>query len=195
MDGFSTCLIARQPGWTLRSSPDFENRASEVLPNRFSRSIGPSMFEGESLGLNLMYETKTIRVPQPFKSILGKKLAEMHKAGKSYKGFGQQLIKNMRPLFEGAVLEPCLLHGDLWSGNISSDKNGEPVILDPACYWKRLHNLHRRLESSASQETTVIDFQRNICFGAFNMDIMKQNLGCPGVLDLEAPFTVLTLRY
>jgi fructosamine-3-kinase len=34
------------------------------------------------------------------------------------------------------VIEPCLLHGDLWSGNISSDKNGEPVILDPACYCK-----------------------------------------------------------
>uniref|UniRef100_A0A0D9VNQ3 Protein-ribulosamine 3-kinase, chloroplastic n=1 Tax=Leersia perrieri TaxID=77586 RepID=A0A0D9VNQ3_9ORYZ len=48
---------------------------------------------------------------------------------------GQRLIKNMHPLFEGAVIEPCLLHGDLWSGNISSDTNGEPVILDPACYY------------------------------------------------------------
>lgn len=42
----------------------------------------------------------------------------------------------MAPLFENVVIEPCLLHGDLWSGNISSDKNGEPVILDPACYCK-----------------------------------------------------------
>jgi protein-ribulosamine 3-kinase len=49
---------------------------------------------------------------------------------------GQRLIKNMRPLFDGAVIEPCLLHGDLWSGNISSDTNGDPVILDPACYCK-----------------------------------------------------------
>ena len=49
---------------------------------------------------------------------------------------GQRLIKNMAPLFNGAVLEPCLLHGDLWSGNISYDKNGEPLILDPACYCK-----------------------------------------------------------
>ncbi|KAF8780221.1 hypothetical protein HU200_001889 [Digitaria exilis] len=48
---------------------------------------------------------------------------------------GQRLIKNIRPLFYGAVLEPCLLHGDLWSGNISSDTNGDPVILDPACYY------------------------------------------------------------
>lgn len=51
---------------------------------------------------------------------------------------GQRLIKNMAPLFENISIEPCLLHGDLWSGNISSDKNGEPVILDPACYCKSL---------------------------------------------------------
>ncbi|OVA19802.1 Fructosamine/Ketosamine-3-kinase [Macleaya cordata] len=169
----------------------------------------PSMFEGEALGLSAMYDTKSIRVPRPFKvgplpsggsfiimeyiefgssrgdqSVLGKKLAEMHKASKSNKGFGfdvdntigstpqintwstdwveffaehrlgyqlklareqygdstiyekgQRLIKNMGALFENVIIEPCLLHGDLWSGNISSDKNGEPVILDPACYY------------------------------------------------------------
>ncbi|KAJ3690369.1 hypothetical protein LUZ61_019533 [Rhynchospora tenuis] len=174
-----------------------------------NREIGPSMFEGEALGLRAMYDTKSIRVPLPYKvgllppsgsfiimefiefgrsrgdqSVLGRKLAEMHKAGKSDKGFGfhvdntigstpqintwkddwieffaehrlgyqlklarrqfddpiilelgERLIKNMHLLFKGAVLEPCLLHGDLWSGNISSDKDGNPVILDPACYY------------------------------------------------------------
>ncbi|CAO2835028.1 unnamed protein product [Amaranthus hypochondriacus] len=174
-----------------------------------NRSIGPSMFEGEALGLKLMYETNTIRVPKPFKvgslprggsyiimefvefgasrsgqAALGRKLAEMHKAGKSAKGFGfdvdntigstpqintwtsdwidfyaehrlgyqlklardqygdssiyekgHKLAKNLAPLFENVVIEPCLLHGDLWSGNITYDKNGEPVILDPACYY------------------------------------------------------------
>ncbi|RDY05710.1 Protein-ribulosamine 3-kinase, chloroplastic [Mucuna pruriens] len=174
-----------------------------------NRSIGPSMFEAEALGLGAMYETGTIRVPKPYKvgplptggsfiimefiqfgasrsnqSDLGRKLAEMHKAGKSSKGYGfnvdntigstpqintwssdwvqfygehrlgyqlklaldqygdktiydkgQRLVKSMGPLFANVVIEPCLLHGDLWSGNISSDKNGEPVILDPACYY------------------------------------------------------------
>ncbi|XP_020211571.1 protein-ribulosamine 3-kinase, chloroplastic [Cajanus cajan] len=174
-----------------------------------NRSIGPSMFEAEALGLGAMYETGTIRVPKPYKvgplpaggsfiimefiqfgasrsnqSDLGRKLAEMHKAGKSSKGYGfdvdntigstpqintwssdwvqfygehrlgyqlklaldqygdrtiyekgQRLVKSMGPLFTNVVIEPCLLHGDLWSGNISSDKNGEPVILDPACYY------------------------------------------------------------
>ncbi|KAF1883942.1 hypothetical protein Lal_00038297 [Lupinus albus] len=183
-----------------------------------NRSIGPSMFEAEALGLEAMYETGTIRVPKPHKvgplptggsfivmefiefgasrgnqSALGRKLGEMHKAGKSNKGYGfdvnntigryihrtvhadhstnkhlvirldsiygecrlgyqlklaldqygdktiyekgQRLVKSMGPLFDNVVIEPCLLHGDLWSGNISSDKNGEPVILDPACYY------------------------------------------------------------
>ncbi|XP_074577658.1 protein-ribulosamine 3-kinase, chloroplastic isoform X2 [Curcuma longa] len=174
-----------------------------------NRTIGPSMFEGEALGLNAMYTTQSIRVPKPYKvgplptggsyiimefiefgssrgnqSVLGRKLAEMHKAAKSSKGFGfdvdntigstpqinnwcsdwleffadyrlgyqlklaldqyrdstiyekgQKLAKNLQPLFEGVVIEPCLLHGDLWSGNISTDSNGDPVILDPACYY------------------------------------------------------------
>uniref|UniRef100_A0ACD5XBE9 Uncharacterized protein n=1 Tax=Avena sativa TaxID=4498 RepID=A0ACD5XBE9_AVESA len=174
-----------------------------------NKHIGPAMFEGEALGLKAMYDTKSICVPLPYKagslptggsfiimefirfgrsggdqSALGRKLAEMHKAAKSDKGYGfyventigsttqintwtadwiefyskhrlryqlelisqqfgdsaiyekgQQLIENIHPLFEGAVIEPYLLHGDLWSGNINSDTNGDPVILDPACYY------------------------------------------------------------
>ncbi|GAA0176169.1 kinase [Lithospermum erythrorhizon] len=30
---------------------------------------------------------------------------------------GQRLVKNIKPIFEGAVIEPCLLHGDLWNGH------------------------------------------------------------------------------
>ena len=31
--------------------------------------------------------------------------------------------------------KPALIHGDLWSGNFMADKNGEPVIYDPAVYY------------------------------------------------------------
>jgi len=31
--------------------------------------------------------------------------------------------------------KPSLIHGDLWSGNLISDKNNEPVLIDPAVYY------------------------------------------------------------
>lgn len=32
-------------------------------------------------------------------------------------------------------VKPSLLHGDLWSGNISAVEDGEWAILDPATYY------------------------------------------------------------
>jgi len=29
----------------------------------------------------------------------------------------------------------CLIHGDLWSGNISSDNHEKGIIFDPSCWW------------------------------------------------------------
>jgi len=29
----------------------------------------------------------------------------------------------------------CLIHGDLWSGNISTDHLGKGIIFDPSCWW------------------------------------------------------------
>ena len=31
--------------------------------------------------------------------------------------------------------KPSLLHGDLWSGNLITDKNGGPCLIDPAIYF------------------------------------------------------------
>ena len=30
---------------------------------------------------------------------------------------------------------PALLHGDLWRGNVLFTVQGDPVLIDPACYW------------------------------------------------------------
>jgi fructosamine-3-kinase len=47
---------------------------------------------------------------------------------------GQKLLEKLPELLGSVAVEPVLLHGDLWSGNVASDKEGRPVILDPACY-------------------------------------------------------------
>jgi len=48
---------------------------------------------------------------------------------------GDKLLPNLGQFFEGAgEIKPSVLHGDLWSGNISS-VSGEPVIFDPATYY------------------------------------------------------------
>ncbi|EIE23853.1 Ketosamine-3-kinase [Coccomyxa subellipsoidea C-169] len=48
---------------------------------------------------------------------------------------GEQLMANLEQLFEGVEVKPSLLHGDLWSGNISAVEGGEWSILDPATYY------------------------------------------------------------
>lgn len=45
----------------------------------------------------------------------------------------QKLIDNV-PKILVEPEKPSLLHGDLWSGNILSDRKSNPVLIDPACY-------------------------------------------------------------
>lgn len=49
---------------------------------------------------------------------------------------GSKLCLSMHLLFEDVKgqITPSLLHGDLWSGNISG-VDGEPALFDPACYY------------------------------------------------------------
>ena len=48
---------------------------------------------------------------------------------------GEHLCNKLVMLFENYQPQPSLLHGDLWGGNAAVDKQGVPVIFDPACYY------------------------------------------------------------
>lgn len=47
---------------------------------------------------------------------------------------GERLCDNLEAFFEGIEVVPCILHGDLWSGNITA-VDGQPCIFDPASYY------------------------------------------------------------
>jgi fructosamine-3-kinase len=48
---------------------------------------------------------------------------------------GERLSGELATLFRHYQPKPSLLHGDLWAGNAATDKQGNPVIFDPACYY------------------------------------------------------------
>ena len=52
---------------------------------------------------------------------------------------------------------PSLIHGDLWSGNFLFDKDGRPVLIDPAIYF-------------GNREA---EFGMITLFGGFNSDFFK----------------------
>ncbi len=48
---------------------------------------------------------------------------------------GERLLADCAPLLAGREIQPSLLHGDLWGGNVGFDASGTPVIFDPAVYY------------------------------------------------------------
>ncbi len=63
------------------------------------------------------------------------KLALENGAPPSLLAKGNQLISNLDILFKNYQPVASILHGDLWSGNWGGDKNGNPIIYDPAVYF------------------------------------------------------------
>lgn len=47
---------------------------------------------------------------------------------------GERLLDRLPRLLDHHP-RPCLLHGDLWSGNLAYDPDGQPVAFDPAVYY------------------------------------------------------------
>lgn len=59
-------------------------------------------------------------------------------AGNGFGGRLQRLGERLLAAFPGLIdhdPRPSLLHGDLWGGNMSFDREGGPVIFDPAVYY------------------------------------------------------------
>ncbi len=48
---------------------------------------------------------------------------------------GERLLPKLDRLIGQAAEPPCLLHGDLWSGNFLCAVDGQPAIFDPAVYY------------------------------------------------------------
>lgn len=47
----------------------------------------------------------------------------------------KKLENKIPELLKGSDEQPCLLHGDLWSGNFIVDESGEACLIDPAVYY------------------------------------------------------------
>ena len=48
---------------------------------------------------------------------------------------GNALLESIWHFFAGYKPQACLLHGDLWSGNVGFVADGTPVVFDPAIYY------------------------------------------------------------
>ena len=62
-------------------------------------------------------------------------LAAKNGYGGELQTLGETLLVEMPKLFAGHVVQPSMLHGDLWGGNVAGLSDGTPVIFDPAFYY------------------------------------------------------------
>jgi protein-ribulosamine 3-kinase len=54
-----------------------------------------------------------------------------------FDGLADSLLQKLEYYLTHPREPACLLHGDLWGGNVLSNANGEPVLIDPAAYYGR----------------------------------------------------------
>lgn len=63
------------------------------------------------------------------------KLAAQNGHAGELQTLGETLLVEMPKLFIGHTVQPSMLHGDLWGGNVAGLNDGTPVIFDPAFYY------------------------------------------------------------
>ena len=62
-------------------------------------------------------------------------LAKQNGCGRKLLDSGEKLLTLIPQFYTDYQPLPSLLHGDLWGGNYSFSKEGQPVIFDPATYY------------------------------------------------------------
>lgn len=93
-------------------------------------------FIGSNPQINLPQKNNWIEFYWENRLLYQYKLAE--KKGYVSSEFKNSFIKfekQVPKILNGSEEKPCLLHGDLWSGNFMIGENGEPVLIDPAVYY------------------------------------------------------------
>ncbi|MEM7564401.1 MAG: fructosamine kinase family protein [Pseudomonadota bacterium] len=63
------------------------------------------------------------------------KLAKVNGLKSSTIDLGFRLVDNLDAFFDSHLIQPALLHGDLWQGNYAADAQGNVVLYDPAPYY------------------------------------------------------------
>jgi fructosamine-3-kinase len=141
---------------------DFDENLGEGLAELHDYSADQFGFEedtfcGETLQPNLWTDNwldfyRDYRLGFQLKLMEGNRsLAEGEKATV------QTLLDNLDEYLPTSSDGPSLIHGDLWSGNVMANRDGDPVIIDPAAYF-------------ADREA---EFGMMFLFGGFSEDVYR----------------------
>ncbi len=135
-----TGLLVLEVIETGQADTEFETRLGRSLANMHRRGRNDRFgyhcdnFIGRSLQINCWATSWVeflIRDRLGYQSSLAQ--ANGHTTTEFLKRF-DRVISKLTSFIESDV-EPCLIHGDLWSGNFMIASNGDPVLIDPAVYY------------------------------------------------------------
>ncbi|TFK77323.1 fructosamine kinase, partial [Pluteus cervinus] len=127
----------------LRSLSSSE-KAATVLAQRLATGLHAYQ-SGEGFGFHVPTYCGTTRLKngwysrwdECFSALIGELLDKLGSRYSGLKKNGEEIRHRVIPKLLGKLdIQPVLLHGDLWSGNVGVDNvTGNPIIYDPASYY------------------------------------------------------------